>query len=61
MGTETVIEVKVGTQVIPILSIEYNLVGPSDTQPNPSSPEFTVIPTPIEINGIKYWIEWKPA
>lgn len=57
--TETVIEVKVGATTIPVLTIEHNVLGPSDTQPSPSSPEFTVIPTPIEIDGIKFWIEWR--
>ena len=61
MTTKSVIEVQVGTQTITVLSIEYNYLGPSDTQPDPSSPEFTVISTPIEIDGIKLWIEWKPV
>lgn len=58
MPAEAVIEVTIGTQTVPLLSVEYNLVGPSDTEPTPTT-GFTVLPTPIEIDGIKMWVEYR--
>lgn len=60
MVTEKIISVKIGAQTMDLLSIEWQLIGPKDAQPEPSTPESTVISTPIEIDGVKFWIEWRP-
>lgn len=61
MTTEAVIEIKVGSQKVTVLSVEYQLANggtPSDTEPTPTA-GFTVISTPIEIDGLKLWIEYR--
>lgn len=58
MPVEIVLELTVGSQTIPILSIEYNILGPSDTEPTPTT-GFTLLPTPIQLDSIKYWVEYR--
>lgn len=58
MAVEAVIEITIGSQKVTLLSVEYSIVGPCDTAPTPTT-GFTVLPTPIQIDGIKYWIEYR--
>ena len=41
-------------------TLEYRLLGPSDTPPTPAV-DYTVDPEPIEVAGIpgKFWLEYK--
>ena len=61
MTTESVIEITVGGQTITVLSVEYQLANGgahSDIPPAPTA-GFTVLPDPIEIDGIRLWVEYR--
>lgn len=60
MGLESVIEITIGTQTVTLLSVEYQVTTPpfSDTEPTPTA-GYTVLPTPIELDGIKLWVEYR--
>ena len=50
----------VPVEVVVTKTMEYRIVGPSDTAPTPAS-GYSIDPEPIEISGVKgkFWIEYK--
>ncbi|MBA7489826.1 hypothetical protein ES702_00360 [subsurface metagenome] len=51
---------QVPIKIISDAIMEYRIVGPSDTKPDPAL-DYTIDPEPIEIPNTegKYWIEYK--
>ena len=51
---------QVPVKIVSDATMEYRIVGPSDTQPTPAT-GYTIYPEPIEIPTVpgKFWVEYK--
>lgn len=60
LGGGKVSYLQVQIKIVSDATMEYRIVGPSDTKPDPAL-GYTIDPESIEISGIagKFWVEYK--